>query len=403
MENKFLVATVFWKRYDLFKMFVRHHQRMGLDILVIGSEGEKSKKFCEDLGCIYIEHPNQPLALKFNRRIKFFMEQDEYSHLILLGSDDFIDDVVLEKIKELSNTYDVISWTDIYYHNLKNGNSMYSNGYKGTQRQGEPLAPGRCISKKVVKELDGKLWTVNGPSTPDANVWRKLKKVKNKINLSCKKIGGIIVDVKTDINQHSYSLINSINKHKKLKIDNQIDKKIKNIMVNSKKEYVTGESVIVSPKAKIGKNVTIGNFVVIEDDVEIGENTTIKNFVEIRKNTKIGKNCYIDSRVSTSGNCVVGDDVTLRYDVILARGCEVGNNTYICPRVMTNNLDTGGEQIGGAHIGNGCFVGTNTVFQHGVKMGDNSITGAMSFINKDIPQNEIWVGSPAKLLKIKNT
>jgi len=235
MENKFLVATVFWKRYDLFKMFVRHHQRMGLDILVIGSEGEKSKKFCEDLGCIYIEHPNQPLALKFNRRIKFFMEQDEYSHLILLGSDDFIDDVVLEKIKELSNTYDVISWTDIYYHNLTNGNSMYSNGYKGTQRQGEPLAPGRCISKKVVKELDGKLWTVNGPSTPDANVWYKLKKFKNKIKLSCKDVGGIIVDVKSEINQHSYSLIRSLNEHKKLKIDVETKEKIKKMMDDSKK------------------------------------------------------------------------------------------------------------------------------------------------------------------------
>ena len=138
---------------------------------------------------------------------------------------------------------------------------------------------------------------------------------------------------------------------------------------------------------------------VIEDGVEIGDNTIIKNYVELRKNTKIGKNCYIDSRVSTSGNCEVGDNVTLRYDSILARGCKVGDNTYICPRVMTNNLNTGKTQIGGAHIGSNCFIGTNTVFQHGVKVGDNVVTGAMSFINKDIPNNEIWIGSPAKFLK----
>jgi len=159
---------------------------------------------------------------------------------------------------------------------------------------------------------------------------------------------------------------------------------------------------MISSKAKIGKNVEIGNFVVIEDGVEIGDGTVIRNFVELRKNTKIGKNCYIDSRVSTSGNCEDGNDVTLRYDAILARGCKVGDGTYICPRVMTNNLDTGKTQIGGAHIGKNCFIGTNTVFQHGVKIGDNVVTGAMAFINKDIPDNEIWIGSPAKFFKINN-
>jgi len=158
---------------------------------------------------------------------------------------------------------------------------------------------------------------------------------------------------------------------------------------------------MISSKATIGKNVEIGSYVVIEDGVEIGDNTVIRNFVELRKNTKIGKNCYIDSRVSTSGNCEVGDNVTLRYDVILARGCKVGNNTYVCPRVMTNNLDTGKTQIGGAHIGNDCFIGTNTVLQHGITIGDGSVTGAMSFVNKDIPNNEIWLGSPAKLFKKK--
>jgi acetyltransferase-like isoleucine patch superfamily enzyme len=156
---------------------------------------------------------------------------------------------------------------------------------------------------------------------------------------------------------------------------------------------------MISKNAKIGRNVEIGSYVVIEDGVEIGDGTVIKNFVELRQNTIIGKNCYVDSRVSTSGDCEVGDNVILRYDSILARGCKIGDGTYICPRVMTNNLNSGGKQIGGAHIGKNCFIGTNTVFQYGVTLGDNVITGAMAFVNKDIPDNEVWVGSPAKFLK----
>ena len=133
--------------------------------------------------------------------------------------------------------------------------------------------------------------------------------------------------------------------------------------------------------------------------MKIGDNTVIKNFVELRENTIVGKDCYIDSRVSTSGNCEIGNNVTLRYDSIIARGCKIGDNTYVCPRVMTNNLDTEKIQIGGAIIGKNCFLGTNTVLHHGIKIGNNSITGTMSFVNKDIPDNEIWIGSPAKFYK----
>ena len=161
-------------------------------------------------------------------------------------------------------------------------------------------------------------------------------------------------------------------------------------------------SKMISSKSRIGKNVEIGDYVVIEDGVEVGDNTVIKNFVELRKNTKIGKDCYIDSRVSTSGDCEIGNYVTLRYDTIIARGCKIGDNTYVCPRVMTNNLDTGKIQIGGAHTGKNCFLGTNTVLQHGISIGNNCITGAMSFVNKNIPDNEIWIGSPAKFFKKNN-
>lgn len=159
------------------------------------------------------------------------------------------------------------------------------------------------------------------------------------------------------------------------------------------------ENVKIGKNCNIADDVTFGDFVFIGDNVEIGEGTVIKNFVELRDNTKIGRNCYIDSRVSTSGNCVVGDDVTLRYDVIIARGCKIGDGTYICPRVMTNNLDAGKNSVGGASIGKNCFIGTNCVLQHGITVGDNVVTGSMSLLTKDIPKGEVWYGSPAKFIK----
>lgn len=153
---------------------------------------------------------------------------------------------------------------------------------------------------------------------------------------------------------------------------------------------------MIHPKAAIGENVTIGLGVIIEEGVTIGAGTEIKNNVEIRKGTAIGDNCYIDSGVIFSGDCKIGDKCTLRYGVIIARGCKIGNKVYMAPRVMTNNLDAGKNSIGGATVGDNCFIGTHTVLQHGITIAPNVAIGAMSFVNKDITESGTYKGIPAK-------
>ena len=175
-------------------------------------------------------------------------------------------------------------------------------------------------------------------------------------------------------------------------------KRLKNRIFGTTSQLIM-DTNIISPTAIIGKNVQIGHFCIIEDDVVIGDNTIVKSYVELRKGTVVGENCYIDSKVSSSGNCVIGNNVTIRYDSIIARGVRIGNNTYISPKTMTNNVNTEMNQIGGAHIGENVFIGTNCVLQHGIRIGDNSVLGSMSFINKDVPDNEVWFGNPAVFYK----
>ena len=156
---------------------------------------------------------------------------------------------------------------------------------------------------------------------------------------------------------------------------------------------------IIHPGAQIGQSVTIGNFCHIHDGVVIGDRCVIRDYVELRPGTVVGTDCVIDSRVSCSGNAVIGNHVTLRYDTIIARGCKIGDHTYLSPRVMTNNLDSGGVSIGGAHIGERCFIGTNAVIHHGIVIGDRVTIGALSFVNKDCESERVYAGIPAKILK----
>jgi len=160
--------------------------------------------------------------------------------------------------------------------------------------------------------------------------------------------------------------------------------------------FSIGKYCIIEDNVTIGDNVIIENFCILKSGVKIGNGTHIKNYVELREDTIIGENCIIDSRVSSSGNCKVGNNVTVRYDSILARKVEIGDGTYICPRVMTNNLNSENEQIGGARIGKNCFVGTNAVLQYGISIEDNVIIGSMAFVNKDCQANSTYIGIPAK-------
>ena len=95
------------------------------------------------------------------------------------------------------------------------------------------------------------------------------------------------------------------------------------------------------------------------DKVEIGSFTIIdaKEGVSIEDDVKIGWNCSIFSYSSIDNK---------KGKIILKKGCKVGANSVIMP---------------------------------GVTIGENTTVGANSLVNKDIPSNEVWVGTPAKKTK----
>lgn len=46
-----------------------------------------------------------------------------------------------------------------------------------------------------------------------------------------------------------------------------------------------------------------------------------------------------------------------------------------------------------------CFLGARTIITNSVTIGENSIVGAGSVVTKDIPDNEVWAGVPAKFIR----
>ena len=83
---------------------------------------------------------------------------------------------------------------------------------------------------------------------------------------------------------------------------------------------------------------------------------------------------------------------------------KIGDNVTIAPRVhlLAHDASTcyelGYAKIGKVIIGNNVFIGAESVILPNLKIGNNVIIGANSTVTKDIPNNEVWAGNPAKFI-----
>jgi len=145
-----------------------------------------------------------------------------------------------------------------------------------------------------------------------------------------------------------------------------------------------------------------GKYNDISESAVIGDNTILSSFDFIGKNSKIGKNCKISNYVEINSDCLLGDNVNLQYGVLLNSGTIIGTDVMFAAGVMTADekyLTPDTENIirKPCHFKNGCRVGINSTIISSI-IGCNSIVGANSLVLKDIPDDEVWVGNPARFL-----
>jgi len=138
--------------------------------------------------------------------------------------------------------------------------------------------------------------------------------------------------------------------------------------------------VIMAQKNK--KSVVLGKNVVIEDYSIINNHN---GFIEIKDNTTINQYSMIQSTL----------DNTVR----------IGERVAIAPytRIVPNHSYNGENRTGTIHasteIGNNVWIGAGVTIVIGVNIGKNSIIGANSVVTRDIEDNVVAAGTPAKLIK----
>jgi bifunctional UDP-N-acetylglucosamine pyrophosphorylase/glucosamine-1-phosphate N-acetyltransferase len=131
--------------------------------------------------------------------------------------------------------------------------------------------------------------------------------------------------------------------------------------------------------AKLDNDVDMGPFGHLRRGAHLGDHVHMGNFGEV-------KNSYLGPGTRMGHFSYLGD-------------AEIGANVNIGAGTITCNYD--GEKKHKTVIGENAFIGSDTMLVAPVRIGKGAKTGAGAVVNRDVPDEETWVGVPAKKLKKK--
>lgn len=137
----------------------------------------------------------------------------------------------------------------------------------------------------------------------------------------------------------------------------------------------------------IGDNRLRQNIARLIEDKKREIRTIIHSSASVSVNSVIGSGTFINRNVSVNALAMIGKNVILNTGCIIEHECVLEDAVHIAP---------GAVLAGNVFIGERSFIGANSVIKQGVLIGKDVIIGAGSVVIKDVPDNETWVGNPAK-------
>lgn len=172
------------------------------------------------------------------------------------------------------------------------------------------------------------------------------------------------------------------------------------LLLLKRNKVVVGEQFAVHGLLKImnaGK-ISMGDRVTINSGMYFnpvgGANRTVLA-TESGASIHIGNHCGISHSL-----LYAAEGITIEDNVLIGGGCSICDTDF--HPIDYEIRMTYGRKMKKSKpilIKEGAFIGMNSIILKGVTIGKHSIVGAGSVVTKDVPDNEIWAGNPARFVK----
>jgi acetyltransferase-like isoleucine patch superfamily enzyme len=180
-----------------------------------------------------------------------------------------------------------------------------------------------------------------------------------------------------------------------------------NHMLN--RDYAVLLSRYVLLKLRYGKRLQTDGicFICPRVKLEIGRNATLR----IGRWAWIGHGCKIrvhEGEVSIGAKTVIGQECTISA----FQHVSIGRECIIADRVMLIDFDHGVIEVDrpirlqgiykrDVRVGHNVWIGYGACILRGVTVGENSIIGTSAVVTREVPQNAVIAGSPARVIRMR--